>query len=58
LHDSIPPLPEVIPVPPTPTDETPASSDASSASDADSESGVVSRAVGLVPETVSDLPSA
>ncbi|KAF8274617.1 hypothetical protein EI94DRAFT_1695765 [Lactarius quietus] len=58
FHDPTPPpLPEVIPVPPTPTDETPVSSDASCASDADSESGVVSRAVGLVPETVSDLPS-
>lgn len=51
-------LPEVIPVPPTPTEETSASSDASCVDDdSDSERGVVPRAVGLGPEGVSDLPS-
>jgi hypothetical protein len=51
-------LPEVILVPPTPSEETSASSDASCArEDADSERSVFRRAVGLGPETVSDLPS-
>ncbi|KAI9454783.1 hypothetical protein BJY52DRAFT_1283141 [Lactarius psammicola] len=51
-------LPEAITVPPTPTDETSASSDVScTGDDADSERSVVSRPVGLGPETVSDLPS-
>ena len=51
---TVQPLPTVILVPPTPTEETSGSSDAG-CSDADSERSVLRRAVS--PETVSDLPS-
>lgn len=51
-------LPEEIPGSVTPAEEILASSSSSSeGDDADSERGVVRRAVGLGPETVSDLPS-